>query len=115
MSPDILAIVKEACEAADKAAKEAFEKYGDMGTCGYGYVRIESKHRALVNLLKTKQWGGLSKGGPFENSGFTWQPMTNGYGQAMHIGYAAARAAAEVLIANGIDTLVDTFAWEKAD
>lgn len=111
-------IFQAACEAAIEAFKNnvpdpMFVRYGnqvdriDEGMCGFAHVKITPARGKFVTYLKKNGVGRKSYVGGYDVNMGSDIAQEVGFSQSYSRKYAAAKAFAEVLNANGITAYAD--------
>ena len=93
-------IVDKARSAANLAAREALQKYGDRDACGFAWVNIY-KVKGNTKLGKMLSAAGVRKNG-YERAFQIWNPSGLGV-QSVGVLEAGAYAAAEVFKRHGFE------------
>jgi hypothetical protein len=102
-------VFAEAKAAAQVAYDEAVENQTHWFPCGFAWVTVKPARGSFVTWCKAKGLGSKAYGGgwQFWSSEVVNEMWTANQGQCMELKYAACRAFAEVLKANGLDAYAD--------
>lgn len=99
MVMNAIEIHNEAVKAAEAAAKETLDKYGDRDACGFAWVNIKPGTSRFAKQLKA---AGLARTDSYYGGVTVWNP-SKAMVQSMNVLEAGAVAYAAVLEKHGID------------